>query len=83
MSEQVEIELGELSSPGQEQEPFEETRFNPDDSERYGHLISIFSLPKEINVIMKGFVTIQPNLRKCKVLQKGALLVHKAQTAEI
>ena len=83
MSEQVEIELGELSSPGQEQEPFEETRFNPDDSERYGHLISIFSLRKEINVIMKGFVTIQSNLRKCEVLQKGALLVHKAHTAEI
>ena len=45
MSEQVEIELGELSSPGQEQEPFEETRFNPDDLERYGHFILIYSYP--------------------------------------
>ena len=37
MSEQVEIELGESNNPAQEQEPFEETRFDPDDLERYGH----------------------------------------------
>ena len=41
MSEQVEIELGELSSPDQQdQEPFEETRFDPDDLERYGNFLS-------------------------------------------
>ena len=68
MSEQVEIELGELSSPQQEQEPFEETRFDPDDLERYGHFFLIFSLPM---ILMKGFVTIQTNLRKYEVLQKG------------
>ena len=69
MSEQVEIELGELSCTGQE--PSDETRFNPDDSERYGHCFSFFllpTLPTEIIVLMKGFVTIQQNLRKCKVL---------------
>ena len=44
MSEQVEIELGELSSPDQlDQEAFEETRFNQVDLERYGHFISIYS----------------------------------------
>ena len=66
MSEQVDIELGELPN---DQEPYEATRINPDGSERYVNITQRLILIKEIISIVKGFVNIQQNFAKFIVLQ--------------
>ena len=77
MSAQVNIELGELTNSDQ---PSETTRFNPDDTERYGNSISSLSLLTEQIVMLKGFVMIQLNFAEMQCFTIGGAT--SVQTAE-
>ena len=76
-SAEADIKLGELANSDQ---PSETTRFNPDDTERYGNSISSLSLLTEQIVMLKGFVTIQLNFAEMQCFTIGGAI--SFQTAE-